>query len=55
MAFDLNNPPPILDEEDAETLEGIDEGIRDAEAGRTVPAEDVRKLLTQWITASKGG
>jgi hypothetical protein len=33
-------------------LAGIDEGLRDAEAGRTVPAEDVRKLLPQWITES---
>jgi len=50
--LDLNNPPPILDEEDEETLAGIDEGIRDAEAGRTVPMEDVRDLLPQWITES---
>jgi predicted transcriptional regulator len=50
--FDLENPTPLLDEEDAETLAAIDEGIRDAEAGRTVPAEDVRKLLPKWITAS---
>lgn len=55
MRFDLNNPPPILDEEDEETLAGIDEGIRDAEAGRTIPIEEVRDLLTQWIAASKGG
>ncbi len=54
MAFDLNNPPPIFDEEDQETLAAIDEGIRDAEAGRTLPAEDVRKLLPQWIKASTG-
>ena len=50
--LDLNNPPPILDEEDEETLAGIDEGIRDAEAGRTVPIEEVRDLLPQWITES---
>ena len=53
MAFDLNNPRTILDEEDEETLAGFVEGIRDAEAGRTVPAEDVRRLLPQWIAASK--
>jgi predicted transcriptional regulator len=50
--FDLENPPPVLDGEDEETLAAIDEGIRDAEAGRTVPAEEVRKLLPKWITAS---
>jgi predicted transcriptional regulator len=44
---DLDNPAPILDEEDEETLAAIDEGIRDAEAGRTVPIEEVRRL--QWI------
>ena len=50
--LDLDNPAPILDEENEETLAGIDESIRDAKAGRTVPAEDVRKLLPQWITES---
>ena len=50
--LDLNNPPPILDEEDEETLAGIDEGIRDAEAGRTIPMEEVRDRLPQWITES---
>ncbi len=35
--FDLENPAPILDDEDDETLSAIDEGIRDAEAGRVVP------------------
>jgi predicted transcriptional regulator len=50
--LDLNNPPPILDEENEETLAGIDEGIRDAEAGRAVPIEEVRDLLPQWITES---
>jgi hypothetical protein len=49
--FDLNDPTPIPDEEDEETLAAIDEGIQDAEAGRTVPIEEVRKLLPQWITA----
>jgi predicted transcriptional regulator len=50
--LDLDNPAPILDEEDQETLAAIDEGLRDAEAGRTVPAEEVRDLVPQWITES---
>jgi hypothetical protein len=50
--FELEDPVPILDDEDAETLAAIDEGVRDAEAGRTVPSEDVRKLLPKWISAS---
>jgi hypothetical protein len=43
--FDLEDPAPILDDEDDETLSTIDEGIRDADAGRVVPAEKVRELL----------
>jgi len=50
--LDFDDPAPLVDEEDEETLAAIDEGIRDAEAGRTVPIEEVRKLLPQWITAS---
>jgi predicted transcriptional regulator len=50
--LDLDHPAPIVDEEDEETLASIDEGMRDAEAGRTVPAEAVRKLIPKWTTAS---
>ena len=50
--IDFEDPTSIDDEEDEETLAAIDEGIRDAEAGRTVPIEDVRKLLPKWITGS---
>jgi predicted transcriptional regulator len=50
--FDLEKPAPALDDEDEETLAAIDEGIRDADAGRTVPAEEARKRLPKWITAS---
>ena len=50
--FDLEAHAPIVDEEDEETLAAIDEGIRDADAGRVVPAEKVRELLPKWTTAS---
>jgi predicted transcriptional regulator len=50
--FDLENPAPVVDDEDEETLVAIDQGMRDAEAGRTVPAEDVRRLLPKWTTDS---
>jgi predicted transcriptional regulator len=50
--IDFDDPIPIDEEEDEETLTAIDEGIRDAEAGHTVPMEEVRKLLPKWITAS---
>ena len=43
--FDLENPAPVVDDEDEETFAAIDEGIRDAEAERTVPVEEVRGLL----------
>jgi len=50
--FDFEDPAPNIDEEDQETLAAIDEGIRDADAGRVVPAEKARELLPKWITAS---
>jgi predicted transcriptional regulator len=50
--FDLDHPEPIVDQEDKETLAAIDEGLRDAEAGRTIPAEEVPRLLKKWTTAS---
>lgn len=50
--FDLEVPPPLLDEEDEETLAAIDEGREDAENGRVVPAEKARELLPKWTTAS---
>jgi len=45
------NSPTLIFEEDEETIAAIDEGIRDAKAGRTVPAEEARKRLPKWITA----
>jgi len=50
--IDFEDPAAIFDDEDEETLAAIDEGVRDADAGRTVPMEEVRKFLPQWITAS---
>jgi predicted transcriptional regulator len=49
---DFEKPAPVIEEEDEATLAAIDEGIRDAKAGRTVALEKVRKLLPKWITAS---
>jgi predicted transcriptional regulator len=50
--FDLEEPVPIVDDEDEKTLAAIDEGLRDADAGRTTASEDVRKLMPQWISGS---
>ncbi|MGA6981416.1 MAG: hypothetical protein WBZ11_07700 [Candidatus Sulfotelmatobacter sp.] len=49
---ELENSTPVPDDEDQETLAAIDEGIRDANAGRIVPAEEVRKQLPTWTTNS---
>ncbi len=43
--IDFGDPASILDEEDEETLAAIDEGIRDAEASRTVPTGRSPKAL----------
>lgn len=54
VAVDRNRLAEILAaDEDDETLAAIDEGSRDAEAGRVVPAEKVRELLSKWATAPK--
>jgi predicted transcriptional regulator len=50
--IDLDRPAPVVEDEDEKTLAAIDEGIRDAEAGRTIPIEKVRKRMHTWITAS---
>jgi len=49
---DIEKAVPVTDDEDEATLAAIDEGIRDAKAGRSVPAEEVRKLLPKWTTGS---
>jgi len=49
---DFEKPVPVDDDEDEATLAAIDEGIADAKAGRTVPAEQVRKQLRSWISES---
>lgn len=39
-----------LEEIDRETIAAIERGIRDADAGRTVPFEEVRRMVSEWIT-----
>jgi len=47
-----NLDTPVTDEVevDAETLAAIDEGLRDADAGRTIPIEQVRRMIPEWIS-----
>jgi predicted transcriptional regulator len=39
-------------EEDEETLAAIDRGIKAADEGRTVPLEEVRKMVSEWTRKS---
>jgi predicted transcriptional regulator len=49
--FNCKKPAPI-DDDDEVTVAAIHEGVRDAKAGRTVPAKKVRKLFRLWIADS---
>lgn len=48
--INFNEPAPLIDEEDDATLAAIDRGIKDADEGRTVPLEEVRKMIPEWIS-----
>jgi len=37
-------------EVDAETLAAIDRGIKDADAGRTVPIDEVYEMIPKWFS-----
>jgi predicted transcriptional regulator len=50
--LEFDHPASVEDDEDKETLAAIDEGIRDAEAGRTATPEQARRLLSKCITES---
>jgi len=49
---DLKLEVPVTEEVelDANTLAAIDRGIKNAEQGRTVPIDEVRKMIPQWIS-----
>jgi predicted transcriptional regulator len=49
---DLKLQVPATDdvEVDAETLAAIDRGIRDADEGRTISIDEVRKMIPRRIT-----
>jgi predicted transcriptional regulator len=38
---------------DAPTLAAIDRGIKAADEGRTVPLEEVQKMIPKWISKFK--
>ena len=49
---DLKLQVPVTEEVevDATTLAAIDRGIKDADEGRTVPIDEVRKMIPRWIS-----
>jgi predicted transcriptional regulator len=50
--LEWDQPVPMTEEEDEETLAAIDRGIQSADEGRLVPIEEVRKRLARWNTKS---
>ena len=56
MTESNRNDPFVSTEEamevDAETSSAIKRGIRDADEGRVVSSDEVRKIVRQWITKS---
>jgi predicted transcriptional regulator len=42
----------LLDEEDDRTLAVIDRGLKAAEEGRVVSAEEARERMEKWLTES---
>lgn len=48
--INFNEPAPLTEEEDDATLAAIDHGIKDADEGRTVPLEEIRKMIPEWIS-----
>jgi len=49
---DLQFEVPVNEavEVDANALAGIDRGIQSANEGRTVPLDEVRKMIPKWIS-----
>jgi predicted transcriptional regulator len=50
--LDFNDPAPLTEEEDDETLAAIDRGVQAANEGRVVPLEEVRRRMNEWLTKS---
>jgi len=48
-----NTAHPLADEETEAFLAAVDGGLADAEAGRTIPYEDVRRWLLSWGTENE--
>jgi predicted transcriptional regulator len=46
----LDQPEGSEIEVDEETLAAIDRGLKAAEEGRSVPLDEVRKMIPEWIS-----
>jgi predicted transcriptional regulator len=46
----LDQPEGSEIEVDEETLAAIDRGLKAAEEGRSVPLDEVRKMVPEWIS-----
>jgi predicted transcriptional regulator len=50
----MNDPArPSPDDDSAAFLKAVEEGLADADAGHTVPYEQVRRWLLSWGTATE--
>jgi predicted transcriptional regulator len=49
---EFGNSDHLLDEEDEQTLAAIDRGLKAADEGRLIPAEDVCRRIEEWLTGS---
>ena len=52
LEIGLDQPVPITEEEDEATLAAIDRGIKSAEEGRVVSAEEARRRVQKWLSKS---
>ena len=46
----LQEPATETVEADAETMAAIDRGVEAADQGRTVPLDEVRRMMPQWLS-----
>jgi predicted transcriptional regulator len=57
MSYAQNMPKPVKtsvpDSEDAEFLAAVDEGLADADAGRLIPYQKIRRWLLSWGTENE--
>lgn len=42
--------PDISEQEEQRLMRSLDEAVRDLDAGKGVPIEDVRKRVASWVT-----